>query len=171
MKNTGHSFRLKPAGSRRLKIRPGPKTPIDNFILHKLEQKGIKPNPEADKERLLKRICLDLTGLPPDLAMMDRFLADKSPNAYEKMVDELMASPAYGEKMALHWLDIARYADSHGYQDDNYRTQWPWRDWVIHAYNENLPYNEFVTWQLAGDLMPNIPKNNCWQPALTGTIK
>ncbi len=131
-----------------------PLTPIDHFVLHKLEQKGIKPNPEADKERLLKRICFDLDGLPPTLAMMDRFLADKGPGAYEKMVDELMASPAYGEKMALHWLDIARYADSHGYQDDNYRTQWPWRDWVIHAYNENLPYNDFITWQLAGDLIP-----------------
>jgi hypothetical protein len=135
-----------------------PKNTIDYFVLHKQEQKGFAPNPEADKERLLKRLCLDLNGLPPDIAMMDRFLADKSPNAYEKMVDELMARPQYGEKMALHWLDISRYADSHGYQDDNYRTQWPWRDWVIHAYNENLPYKDFVTWQLAGDLIPNHTK-------------
>lgn len=135
-----------------------PKNPIDNFILAKQEKAGLKHNPEADKERLLKRICFDLNGLPPDLALMDRFMADKSPNAYEKVVDELMARPAYGEKMALHWLDIARYADSHGYQDDNYRTQWPWRDWVIHAYNENLPYNDFITWQLAGDQMPNHTK-------------
>jgi hypothetical protein len=135
-----------------------PKNPIDNFILHTQEKKGVKPSPEADKERLLKRICFDLNGLPPDLAMMDKFLADNSPNAYEKVVDELMAKPAYGEKMALHWLDIARYADSHGYQDDNYRTQWPWRDWVIHAYNENLPYKDFITWQLAGDLMPEHTK-------------
>jgi hypothetical protein len=132
-----------------------PKNPIDNFVLHKQEKKGFAPNPEADKERLLKRLSLDLNGLPPDIATMDRFLADKSPNAYEKVVDELMAHPQYGEKMALHWLDISRYADSHGYQDDNYRTQWPWRDWVIHAYNENLPYKDFITWQLAGDLMPN----------------
>jgi len=135
-----------------------PKNAIDNFVLHKQEQKGFKPNPEADKERLLKRLCFDLNGLPPDIATMDRFLADKRPDAYERMVDELMARPAYGEKMALHWLDVSRYADSHGYQDDNYRTQWPWRDWVIHAYNENLPYKDFVTWQLAGDLMPNHTK-------------
>jgi hypothetical protein len=141
-----------------VKDKTWPKNQIDNFILHKQEQYGIAPNPEADKERLLKRISLDLTGLPPSLEMMDRFLADKSPNAYEKIVDELMKNPAYGEKMTLHWLDVARYADSHGYQDDNYRSQWPWRDWVIHAFNENLPYNKFVTWQLAGDLMPNSTK-------------
>ncbi|MDB5136225.1 MAG: hypothetical protein JWP37_2828 [Mucilaginibacter sp.] len=135
-----------------------PKNPIDYFVLHKQEQKGFAPNPEADKERLLKRLSLDLNGLPPDIAMMDRFLTDKSPNAYEKIVDELMTRPQYGEKMALHWMDISRYADSHGYQDDNYRTQWPWRDWVIHAYNENLTYKDFVTWQLAGDLIPNHTK-------------
>ncbi len=131
-----------------------PKNEIDYFVLHKQEQKGFKPNPEADKERLLKRLSFDLNGLPPDIALMDKFLADQSANAYEKIVDELMARPQYGEKMALHWLDIARYADSHGYQDDNYRTQWPWRDWVIHAYNENLPYKDFITWQLAGDQIP-----------------
>lgn len=135
-----------------------PKNQIDNFILQKLEQKGIEPNPEADKERLLKRVSLDLTGLPPSLQMMDAFLADKSPGAYQKAVDQLMQSPQYGEKMALHWMDVARYADSHGYQDDNYRTQWPWRDWVIHAFNENLPYDKFITWQLAGDLVPNFTK-------------
>jgi len=132
-----------------------PKNTIDYFVLHKQEQKGFTPNPEADKERLLKRLSFDLNGLPPDIATMDKFLADKRPDAYERMVDELMARPQYGEKMALHWMDIARYADSHGYQDDNYRTQWPWRDWVIHAYNENLPYKDFITWQLAGDLIPN----------------
>jgi hypothetical protein len=141
-----------------VKDKAWPKNQIDYFILQKQEQYGLAPNPEADKERLLKRVSFDLTGLPPRLDMMDRFLADKSPNAYEKAVDELMKSPAYGEKMTLHWLDVSRYADSHGYQDDNYRTQWPWRDWVIHAFNENLPYNKFVTWQLAGDLMPNATK-------------
>ncbi|MBB3056799.1 PSD1 and planctomycete cytochrome C domain-containing protein [Mucilaginibacter gotjawali] len=141
-----------------VKDKAWPKTPIDNFILQKQEQYGLKPNPEADKERLLKRVSFDLTGLPPSLDMMDRFLADKSSDAYGKVVDELMKSPAYGEKMTLHWLDVARYADSHGYQDDNYRTQWPWRDWVIHAFNENLPYDKFITWQLAGDLMPNATK-------------
>jgi hypothetical protein len=131
-----------------------------------------KPNPEADKERMLKRIAFDLTGLPPSLEAMNSFLADNSANAYQKVVNQLMASPAYGEKMALHWLDVSRYADSHGYQDDNYRSQWPWRDWVIHAFNENLPYDKFITWQLAGDQLPNATKEQiCWQPALTVTIK
>jgi len=135
-----------------------PKNEIDYFILQKQEQKGLKPNEEADKERLLKRLSLDLNGLPPSLQMMDEFLTDNSPKAYEKMVDKLLKSPAYGEKMAIHWLDLARYADSHGYQDDGYRTQWPWRDWVIHAFNNNMHYNDFVTWQMAGDLMPNSTK-------------
>ncbi|MCF1714564.1 PSD1 and planctomycete cytochrome C domain-containing protein [Flavihumibacter sp. RY-1] len=128
---------------------------IDFFTLAAMEAKGFSPNEPADKERLLKRLCLDLTGLPPSVELMDAFLADTRPDAYERMVDQLLALPAYGEKMALHWLDLARYADSHGYQDDGYRTQWPWRDWVIHAFNENKPYNEFVTWQLAGDLLPD----------------
>ncbi len=135
-----------------------PKNEIDYFILQKQEQKGVTPNEEADKERLLKRLSLDLTGLPPSLQLMDSFLADKSTNAYEKAIDQLLRSPAYGEKMALHWLDLARFADSHGYQDDSYRTQWPWRDWVIHAFNKNMHYNDFVTWQLAGDLMPESTK-------------
>ncbi|MBN8790523.1 MAG: PSD1 domain-containing protein [Terrimonas sp.] len=135
-----------------------PRNEIDYFILAKQEQRGLKPSEEADKERLLKRLSLDLTGLPPTIEMMDAFLADKSVDAYEKMVDKLMAAPQYGEKMSLHWLDIARYADSHGYQDDGYRTQWPWRDWVIHAFNENMHYDEFVTWQLAGDLLPDSSK-------------
>jgi hypothetical protein len=131
---------------------------IDYFILEKQEQKGLSPNPEADKERLLKRLSLDLVGLPPTLDMMNRFLADNSPKAYEKMVDELLQNPAYGEKMAVSWLDVARYADSHGFQDDGYRTQWPWRDWVIHALNKNMSYKDFLSWQLAGDLMPNATK-------------
>ncbi len=134
------------------------KNEIDYFILQKLERKDLKPNEEADKERLLKRVSLDLTGLPPDISTMDRFLSDKDPSAYEKMVDQLLASQTYGERMALYWLDIARYADSHGYQDDNYRSQWPWRDWVIHAFNKNYSYQQFVTWQLAGDLMPDSSK-------------
>lgn len=134
------------------------KNEIDYFILHKQEKMGMTPNQEADKERLLKRASLDITGLPPGLDMMDRFLADKSANAYEKIVDQLLQNPAYGEKMAVHWMDVARYADSHGYQDDGYRTQWPWRDWVIHAFNKNMRYNDFISWQLAGDLMPNTSK-------------
>jgi hypothetical protein len=135
-----------------------PVNEIDYFILQKLEDNGLQPNEEADKERLLKRVSLDLVGLPPTLEMMDKFLADKQSGAYERMIDELLQNPAYGEKMALHWLDLARYADSHGYQDDGYRTQWPWRDWVIHAFNNNMHYNDFVSWQLAGDLMPGATK-------------
>jgi hypothetical protein len=103
-------------------------------------------------------VSLDLTGLPPSLQMMDAFLNDNSAGAYEKVVDQLLQSKAYGEKMAVHWLDVARYADSYGYQDDNIRTQWPWRDWVIHAFNENLPYDKFLTWQIAGDMLPNATK-------------
>ncbi|MDQ3289771.1 MAG: PSD1 and planctomycete cytochrome C domain-containing protein, partial [Bacteroidota bacterium] len=135
-----------------------PRNEIDYFILAKQEQKGLTPNPEADKERLLKRVSLDLVGLPPGIDLMDRFLADTSVNAYEKVVDQLLQSPAYGEKMAVHWLDVARYADSHGFQDDGYRTQWPWRDCVIHALNQNMSYKDFITWQLAGDLMPQATK-------------
>jgi len=134
------------------------KNEIDNFTLAKMEQKGLKPNEEADKERLLKRISLDITGLPPSIEMMDKFLNDKDPNAYEKMLDQLLANTAYGEKMAVHWLDVARYSDSYGYQDDNIRTQWPWRDWLIHAFNNNLSYDKFVTWQIAGDMLPNATK-------------
>jgi cytochrome c553 len=135
-----------------------PKNEIDYFILHALEKIDLAPNAEADEERLLKRIALDLTGLPPTAEQMARFANDASPDKYEKMVDELLQQPQYGERMALGWMDVARYADSHGYQDDNYRTQWPWRDWVIHAFNKNMPYDQFVTWQLAGDQLPNATK-------------
>ncbi|TAH15924.1 MAG: DUF1553 domain-containing protein [Runella slithyformis] len=143
----------------KVKDKSWPRNEIDYFILSKQEQRGFEPNQEADKERLLKRLSLDLNGLPPTLEMMNSFLADKNANAYEKTVDKLLQNPAYGEKMAVYWLDLARYADSHGYQDDGYRTQWPWRDWVIHALNKNMPYDQFVTWQLAGDLLPN-PNDN-----------
>jgi len=134
------------------------KNPIDNFVMARLDKMGLKPNEEADKERLLKRVSLDLTGLPPSPELMDQFLNDKTPEAYERVVDKLLATPQYGEKMAVHWLDVARYADSYGYQDDNIRTQWPWRDWVIHAFNKNIPYDQFITWQIAGDLLPDANK-------------
>ncbi|GAB2765923.1 DUF1553 domain-containing protein [Rhabdobacter roseus] len=127
---------------------------IDRFILKKLEDQKITPAPEADKTTLLRRVSLDLTGLPPTPAEVDAYLKDTSPSAYEKAVDRLLASPQYGEHMAVPWLDIARYADTHGYQDDGPRSAWPYRDWVIKAYNQNLPYDQFVTWQLAGDLLP-----------------
>ena len=135
-----------------------PKNEIDYFVLNKLNEQNLTPNPEADKERLLKRVSMDITGLPPSLAMMDKFNADKSLGAYNNIVDELLQMPQYGEKMAVHWMDVARYADSYGYQDDNIRTQWPWRDWVIHAFNKNIPYNDFITWQIAGDMLPNATK-------------
>ena len=134
------------------------KNEIDHFILAKMESRNLSPNEEADKERLLKRVCFDLTGLPPTIELQEKFLKDNTPNAYEKIVDELLANKHYGEKMALQWLDAARYADSHGYQDDGLRTMWPWRDWVIHAFNENYSYEKFVTWQLAGDLLPEPTK-------------
>ena len=135
-----------------------PVNEIDNFILARMEASGMEPNDPAGKERILKRLSFDLTGLPPSVETQDRFLRDDSEDAYEKMADELLAQPAYGEKMARYWMDVARYADSHGYQDDGLRTMWPWRDWVIHAFNENYPYDRFITWQLAGDLLPNPSK-------------
>jgi hypothetical protein len=134
------------------------RNPIDNFVYAKMAEKSLEPSAEATKEQLLKRVSLDLTGLPPSLEMQDRFLRDESPEAYEKMVNELLSSKHYGEKMAVSWLDLARYADSHGYQDDGLRTMWPWRDWVIHAFNSNYSYAKFASWQLAGDLMPRPSK-------------
>ncbi len=128
---------------------------VDAFVLRRLDQEGLEPAPEADKAKLLRRVTLDLTGLPPTLEELDTFLADSSPNAYERTVHDLLARPAYGERMASLWLDVARYADTHGYQDDRPRTMWPWRDWVIRAFNSNMPYDAFITWQLAGDLLPD----------------
>ncbi len=135
-----------------------PANEIDHFILARIEASGLTPNQPADRERLLKRVSLDITGLPPSIEMQSSFMADQSEDAYEKMVDQLLSQPHYGERMAVYWMDVARYADSHGYQDDGLRTMWPWRDWVIHAFNKNYPYDQFVTWQLAGDLLPNPSK-------------
>jgi hypothetical protein len=132
-----------------------PENEIDYFVLSAIEQANLQPNEEADAERLLKRLALDITGLPPSLSFQNKFLNDDSPDKYEQAVDMLLSQPQYGEKMATYWMDVARYADSHGYQDDGLRTMWPWRDWVIHAFNENYPYDRFVTWQLAGDLLAN----------------
>jgi Protein of unknown function (DUF1553)/Protein of unknown function (DUF1549)/Planctomycete cytochrome C len=131
---------------------------IDRFILRKLEENDLTPNDKADKERLLKRVSFDITGLPPSLELMDKYLADDSPDAYQLVVDQLLNSDAFGERMAVYWCDVARYADSYGYQDDNLRTQWPWRDWVIHAFNSDMHYDQFITWQIAGDLLPDPTK-------------
>lgn len=131
------------------------RTPIDSFVLAKLEQQGLHPSPETDRATLLRRVTFDLTGLPPTPAELNAFLADKSPNAYEKVVDRLLASPHYGERMAMQWLDFARYADTHGYHIDSAREMWPWRDWVIGAFNRNMPYDEFTIEQIAGDMLPH----------------
>jgi hypothetical protein len=133
-----------------------PRQPLDRFILARLEKEGLAPSPEADKSALLRRVSLDLTGLPPTPEEQAAFLADSSPNAYEKQVDRLLASPRYGERWAALWLDLARYADSKGYEADRARPGvWPYRDWVIDAFNRNLPYDRFVITQLAGDLLPD----------------
>ncbi|AEE50242.1 DUF1553 domain-containing protein [Haliscomenobacter hydrossis] len=135
------------------------KNPIDNFIVQKLEEEKLAPSPEASKEILLRRLSLDLTGLPPTLTEIDAFLQDKSPKAYEKQVDRLLNSPHYGEKMAVDWLDLARFADSHGYTVDRLRDMSPYRDWVIQAFNANQKYDQFIQWQLAGDMMPKPSKD------------
>ncbi len=132
-----------------------PRNAIDHFILAKMEQEGLQPSGEAEKIRLIRRVSFDLTGLPPTLEEVDAFLADDSPDVYEKIIDHYLASLSYGERMAVPWLDLARYSDTHGYQDDLGRTSWPWRDWVINAFNENMPFDQFTTWQLAGDLLPD----------------
>jgi hypothetical protein len=131
------------------------RNPIDAFVLHRLENQGLKPSPEADRATLLRRVTLDLTGLPPTPAELDAFLADTSTNAYEKVVDRLLQSQAYGERMTFPWLEAARYADSNGYNADGQRFMWRWRDWVINAFNSNLPYDRFIVEQLAGDMLPN----------------
>jgi hypothetical protein len=148
----------KKAALPKVKDEDWPKNEIDYFTLAKMSQKGLKPNDEATKSELLKRISLDITGLPPTPEMMAQFEKDESSDAYSRMVDQLLDKPAFGEKMAVLWMDIARYSDSYGYQDDNVRTQWPYRDWVIHAFNNNLPYDQFLTWQIAGDMLPNATK-------------
>ncbi len=133
-----------------------PRQPLDRFILARLEKEGLAPSPETDKSALLRRVSLDLTGLPPTPEEQATYLADSSSNAYEKQVDRLLALPRYGERWAALWLDLARYADSKGYEADRDRPGvWPYRDWVIDAFNRNLPYDQFVITQLAGDLLPN----------------
>jgi hypothetical protein len=134
------------------------RNPIDRFVLARLEQEGLRPSPEAPRNVWLRRVSLDITGLPPTPAEIDAFLADRSPQAYATVVDRLLASPHYGERMATPWLDTARYADSYGYQSDQLCPTWPYRDWVVNAFNANLPYNKFLTWQLAGDLLPNATR-------------
>ena len=131
------------------------RTPVDRFILAQLEAEKLSPSIEADKQTLIRRVTFDLTGLPPTISELDAFLADESAQAYERVVDRLLASPGYGEHMARYWLDAARYSDTHGMHYDNYREIWPYRDWVIRAYNDNMPFDRFTVEQLAGDLLDN----------------
>ena len=132
---------------------------IDRWILARLEKESLKPSVEADPAVLLRRVSLDLTGLPPTLAEVETFLADKSPDAYGKAVARLLASPAYGERWARPWLDLARYADTRGYEKDNRRTMWPYRDWVVGALNRDLPFDQFTIAQIVGDLLPNATQH------------
>jgi hypothetical protein len=137
-----------------LKNRAWPRNGIDHFVLSRLEKEGLEPAPEADRYTLARRVAIDLTGLPPTLEMADRFVNDRSPDAYEKYVDRVLQLPGYGERWAHVWLDLARYADSNGYATDNLRTIWKYRDWVIDAINANLPFDQFTIEQIAGDLLP-----------------
>ena len=132
-----------------------PRNPIDHFILERLDRESLKPAAEASKDRLIRRLTLDLAGIPPTPKEVDAFLADQSANAYDKLVSRLLAHPGYGERMAMRWLDNARYADSNGYQFDGERIMWRWRDYVIESFNKNKPFDQFITEQIAGDLLPN----------------
>jgi len=133
---------------------------IDKFILDKLQLQGFSPSKKAKKEQLIRRVFFSITGLPPSVGQINSFVTNKAPNAYEEIIDSLLNTTAYAEFMAADWMDVARYADTHGYQDDFERIMWPWRDWVIHAFDKNMPYDEFVTYQLAGDLLPNPTKES-----------
>ncbi|MBW3625926.1 MAG: PSD1 and planctomycete cytochrome C domain-containing protein, partial [Armatimonadetes bacterium] len=137
-----------------VKSKAGVRNPVDAFVLARLEKEKLSPSPEAEKAVLLRRVSLDLIGLPPSVPELDAFLTDKSPNAYEKAVDRLLASPHFGERWARPWLDLARYADTNGYEKDDRRSLWPYRDWVIHALNQNLPFDRFTVEQIAGDMLP-----------------
>ena len=129
--------------------------PIDRFLIAKMEEKGLKPSPEADRRTLARRLSLDLTGLPPAPPDVETFVNDQAPNAYETYVDKLLASPGFGEHRGRYWLDAARYADTHGIHFDNYREMWSYRNWVIDAFNANMPFDRFTVEQMAGDLLPN----------------
>jgi len=131
------------------------RNPIDNFVVAQLEREGLQPSPESDRRTLIRRVSLDLTGLPPTLADVYKFINNKSPDAFGRVIDRLLDSKYYGEHMTRYWLDAARYADTNGYQYDLEREQWVWRDWVIHAFNSNMPFDQFTVEQLAGDLLPN----------------
>ena len=145
----------KPPAEPEVKRKNWSRNAIDRFVLARLEKEGLKPAPEADRPTLIRRLSLDLTGLPPTPAEIDDYVQDRSPDAYERVVERLLKSPRYGEHQAKYWLDAARYADSHGFHIDSQRDIWAYREWVINAFNENKPYDQFTLEQLAGDLLPN----------------
>ena len=151
-----------------LKNRAWPRNPMDHFILARLEKEGLQPSPEADKVTLLRRLTLDLIGLPPSIEEVDAFLADAGPKAYEKQVERLLASPHYGERWGRLWLDAARYADSDGFEKDKQRWVWFYRDWVIQAFNRDMPYDRFLIEQIAGDLLPGARQE---QVVATGFLR
>lgn len=151
-----------------VKNKAWPENEIDYFVLARLEKEGLKPAPDADKTTIARRVTLDVTGLPPTPEEVDAYLGDKSPEAYDKLVERLLNSPRYGEHMARYWMDAARYADSHGYHIDSERSMWKWRDWVVNAFNENMPFDEFTTEQLAGDLLPEA---NVDQKVASGYVR
>ena len=142
----------------KVKMNSWPRNTIDNFILAELEKNNMKPSSEANKETLIRRLYLDLTGLPPNLEEVDKFLNDKSPNSYEKVVDKLLSSKSHAERLTVDWLDVARYADTNGYSIDDHRDMWAWRDWVINAFKNNMTYDQFITEQLAGDIIAKKPQ-------------
>ena len=166
----GHWAFVKPKTPNLPKIKDTkwPRNTIDRFLLARLEKDGIQPSPEADRRTLVRRLTLDLTGLHPTLTEVDAFLSDKSPNAYEKVVDRLLASEEYAERMALIWMDASRYGDTSVFHDDGPRTMWPWRDWVLNAYKNNMPFDQFTIEQLAGDLLPEA---NVQQKVASGLIE
>ena len=144
------------------------RSPIDAFVLARLEKEGLQPSPEAGRRTLLRRMHLDLTGLPPSVDELEKFEADQNADAYEKALEVQLASPHYGERWGRHWLDVARYADTNGYEKDMPRTIWPYRDWVINALNKDLPFDQFTMEQLAGDL---LPKSTTEQKVATGFLR
>ena len=151
--NWGRHWAFEPVAS--VKLGDSDEHSIDMIVADRLIEEGIQGNPRASKRTLIRRLSLDLTGLPPTPAQVEAFLADMEPGAWERLIDRTLESPAFGERMAWDWLDAARYADSNGYQGDRERTMWPWRDWVVRAFNRNLPFDKFTIWQIAGDLLPD----------------
>ncbi len=151
-----------------VKLASWPRNPVDAFVLARLEKEALRPSPEADRVTLIRRLHLDLTGLPPEPDAVDAFLADKRPDAFERLVDRLLASPHYGERWGRHWLDAARYADSDGFEKDKQRSVWFYRDWVINALNRDMPYDRFIIEQIAGDLLPNATQD---QKVATGFLR